>query len=83
MSGGHGEAVGENWCSGDTSFHDWLESRGRKLYLVLMIDDATSRAYGQMVGADSTGVNPRVLWGYLERWGRPVDFTRTRAACFG
>ena len=28
----------------DTSEHDWLEGRGPKLYLVAMIDDATSRA---------------------------------------
>ncbi len=66
----------------DTSFHDWLESRGPKLYLVLMIDDATSRAYGQMVGADSTEANLRVLWGYLERWGRPVDFYTDKSGLF-
>ena len=28
----------------DTSEHDWLEGRGPKLYLVAMIDDATSQA---------------------------------------
>jgi hypothetical protein len=66
----------------DTSFHDWLEGRGPKLYLVLMIDDATSRAYGQMVGADSTEENLRVLWGYLERWGRPVDFYTDKSGLF-
>src|SRR4051812_48754586 len=27
----------------DTSEHDWLEGRGEKLYLIAMIDDATSR----------------------------------------
>src|SRR3954451_14479874 len=27
----------------DTSEHDWLEGRGPKLYLISMIDDATSR----------------------------------------
>jgi hypothetical protein len=26
----------------DTSVHDWLEGRGERLYLVAMIDDATS-----------------------------------------
>src|SRR6266545_3045475 len=31
----------------DTSEHDWLEGRGERLYLVLMIDDATSRAIGR------------------------------------
>ena len=33
----HGELV--QW---DTSEHDWLEGRGEKLYLIAMIDDATS-----------------------------------------
>ena len=28
----------------DTSEHDWLEGRGEKIYLVVLIDDATSRA---------------------------------------
>ena len=27
----------------DTSEHDWLEGRGEKIYLISMIDDATSR----------------------------------------
>jgi transposase len=66
----------------DTSFHDWLEGRGPKLHLVLMIDDATSRAYGQLVGADSTEENLRVLWGYLERWGRPVEFYTDKSGLF-
>ena len=54
--------------------HDWLEGRGPRLYLVAMIDDASSQAYGRFVEADSTEENLRVLWGYLERWGRPVEF---------
>ena len=29
----------------DTSVHDWLAGRGEKLYLVAMIDDATSRLF--------------------------------------
>jgi hypothetical protein len=29
----------------DTSEHDWLEGRGEKLYLIAMIDDATSRLF--------------------------------------
>jgi hypothetical protein len=31
----------------DSSVHDWLEGRGKKLCLIAMIDDATSRAAGQ------------------------------------
>ena len=58
----------------DTSQHDWLEGRGPRLYLVAMVDDATSRAYARFVTQDSTEENLRVLWGYLERWGRPREF---------
>ncbi|MGH9352590.1 MAG: helix-turn-helix domain-containing protein, partial [Terriglobia bacterium] len=30
----------------DTAEHEWLEGRGEKLYLIAMIDDATSRLMG-------------------------------------
>src|ERR1035438_250478 len=38
----------------DTSEHDWLEGRGEKLYLIAMIDDATSRLFARFVRHDST-----------------------------
>lgn len=66
----------------DTSEHDWLEGRGPKLYLVAMIDDATSQAYARFVEHDSTEENRRVLWGYLERWGRPVAFYTDKGSLF-
>jgi hypothetical protein len=66
----------------DTSVHDWLEGRGPRLYLVAMIDDATSQAYGCFVGQDSTEENLRVLWGYLERWGRPLEFYTDKSSLF-
>jgi transposase len=66
----------------DTSEHDWLEGRGPKLYLVAMIDDASSRAYARFVSHDSTEENLRVLWGYLERWGRPVAFYTDKSSLF-
>jgi transposase len=66
----------------DTSVHDWLEGRGPRLHLVAMIDDATSRAYGSFVGEDSTEENLRVLWGYLEHWGRPVEFYTDKSSLF-
>jgi transposase len=66
----------------DTSVHEWLEGRGPRLYLVAMIDDATSQAYARFVGADSTEENLRVLWGYLERWGRPVQFYTDKSSLF-
>ena len=66
----------------DTSVHDWLEGRGPRLYLVAMIDDATSQAYARFVEQDNTEENLRVLWGYLERWGRPVEFYTDKSSLF-
>jgi transposase len=67
----------------DTSDHDWLEGRGtEKLYLISMIDDATSRAYGRFVRSDSTEENMRVLWGYVELYGLPMAFYTDKASLF-
>jgi len=66
----------------DTSVHDWLEGRGPRLYLVAMIDDASSQAYARFAEQDSTEENLRVLWGYLERWGRPVEFYTDQSSLF-
>ena len=66
----------------DTSDHDWLEGRGERLYLIAMIDDATSRLWGRFVSSDSTEQNLRVLWSYLERWGRPGAFYTDKASLF-
>jgi hypothetical protein len=46
----------------DTSEHDWLEGRGEKLYLIAMIDDATSRLFACFVRHDSTEENMKLLW---------------------
>jgi DNA-binding Lrp family transcriptional regulator len=51
----------------DTSEHDWLEGRGPKLYLLAMIDDATSRALARFAAQDTTQENFRLLASYLER----------------
>jgi len=56
----------------DTSDHDWLEGRGPRLYLVAMIDDATSRLWARFVESDSTAENLRTLRGWLELYGRPL-----------
>jgi transposase len=67
----------------DTSEHDWLEGRGsEKLYLISMIDDATSRLYGRFVRSDSTEENMRVLWGYVELYGLPLAFYTDQASLF-
>ena len=46
----------------DTSEHDWLEGRGEKLYLIHMIDDASSELTARFVRHDSTEENMRMLW---------------------
>lgn len=66
----------------DTSEHDWLEGRGEKLYLIAMIDDATSRAVARFVGHDSTEENFRLLRTYLETQGRPLAFYTDKASLF-
>src|SRR3954447_3724373 len=66
----------------DTSEHDWLEGRGEKLYLISMIDDATSQLLAQFVRSDSTEENMRLLGRYLENNGRPVAFYTDKASLF-
>jgi hypothetical protein len=66
----------------DTSDHDWLEGRGEKLYLIAMIDDATSRLFARFVHHDSTDENMKLLWSYLEKFGRPLTFYTDKASLF-
>jgi hypothetical protein len=66
----------------DTSEHGWLEERGEKLYLISMIDDATSRLHARFVLHDSTEENMRLLWSYVERYGRPISYYTDKAGLF-
>jgi len=66
----------------DSSVHDWLEGRGPKLYLLAMIDDATSRVGARFAGQDTTEENFRLLGNYLQQWGRPVDFYTDKHSLF-
>jgi transposase len=66
----------------DTSEHDWLEGRGEKLYLIAMIDDATSELTARFARHDTTEENMRLLWSYLENNGRPVAFYTDKAGLF-
>ena len=67
----------------DTSDHDWLEGRGETVHhLVRMIDDATSRSWGRFVQRDGTRENMGVLWGYVKRFGRAVDYYTDRESMF-
>jgi transposase len=66
----------------DTSEHAWLEDRGPKLYLIHMIDDASSRLHARFVLHDSTEENMRLVWSYVERHGRPVSYYTDKAGLF-
>jgi hypothetical protein len=66
----------------DTSDHDWLEGRGPRLYLVAMIDDATSRLWGRFVETDSTAENLWTLRGWLELYGRPLALYTDKNSIF-
>jgi transposase-like protein len=66
----------------DTSEHDWLEGRGEQLYLIAMIDDATSRLFARFVRHDSSEENMKLLWSYLEKFGRPLSFYTDKVSLF-
>jgi hypothetical protein len=67
----------------DTSVHAWLEERGpEKMYLIALIDDATSTLFGRFAPSDSTEHHLRVLWAYVERYGRPQSVYTDRAGLF-
>jgi transposase len=67
----------------DTSTHAWLEERGPgRMYLIALIDDATSRLFARFVPADSTEQNMRVLGAYVERYGRPQAVYTDKASVF-
>jgi transposase len=66
----------------DSSEHNWLEGRGEKLYLISMIDDATSHLTARFVGHDSTEENLEQLRRYVERQGRPVAVYTDQASLF-
>jgi len=66
----------------DTSVHEWLEGRGERLYLIAMIDDATSRVFARFARHDTAEENMRVAWAYLERFGRPLAFYTDKAGMF-
>jgi hypothetical protein len=71
----------------DTSEHAWLEGRGveaqgQTLYLISMLDDATSRLHARFVLHDSTAENMRLVWSYIKLHGRPLNFYTDQAGLF-
>jgi hypothetical protein len=67
----------------DTSVHAWLEDRGPgKMYLIALIDDASSTLFARFVSADSSEQHRRVLRAYVERYGRPQAVYTDKASLF-
>lgn len=67
----------------DTSVHAWLEERGpAQMLLIAGIDDATNTLFARFVASDSAEQHMRVLWAYLERYGRPQALYTDRASIF-
>lgn len=66
----------------DTPEHGWLEGRGPRMYLIAMLDDATSRGLARFAAQDSTAENMRLLWSWVERHGRFLDAYTDRAGLF-
>ena len=66
----------------DTSTHDWLEGRGKQLYLIAMLDDATSDATARFVDHDSTEENLRMIGRYVKANGRPLAVYTDKASLF-
>jgi transposase len=67
----------------DTSVHAWLEDRGPgKMYLIALIDDASSKLFGRFVPADSSEQHRRVLRAYMECYGRPLAVYTDKASLF-
>ena len=52
------------------------------MYLIAMIDDATSRLLARFVQHDSTEENLKLLGSYVEKFGRPVAFYTDKASLF-
>jgi hypothetical protein len=47
-----------------------------------MIDDATSRLFARFVQHDTTEENMKLLWSYIEKFGRPLAFYTDKASIF-
>ena len=54
----------------DGSHHDWLEGRGEKMVLVVMIDDATSKVMARFYPAETTEAYMDLLGRHLRKHGR-------------
>ena len=55
----------------DGSHHDWLEGRGPKCVLMVLIDDATSRTFAHFYAAETTEAAFHALGRWIKRHGLP------------
>jgi len=55
----------------DGSHHDWLEGRGPKCVLMVLIDDATSRTFARFYAAETTEAAFHALGRWIKRHGLP------------
>ena len=66
----------------DGSHHDWLEGRGPQMVLLVMIDDATSRAVARFYPAETTEGYMDLLKRYIHRHGRMGSLYTDRDSIF-
>jgi len=66
----------------DGSLHDWLEGRGPWMVLLVMIDDATSKAVARFSPAETTEGYLDLLERYLRKHGRMAAMYTDRHSIF-
>ncbi len=66
----------------DGSIHDWLEGRGPRITLLVLIDDATSKVVARFYPAETTDGYFRLLRRYLRKHGRMLAIYADRNSIF-
>ena len=66
----------------DGSPHDWLEGRGPRMDLLVMIDDATSKVVARFYPGETTEGYMDLTKRYLRKHGRPVALYTDRNSIF-
>ena len=56
----------------DGSEHDWLEGRGPRVVLMVIIDDATNTTLARFYPAEDTAAAYDIFERYVRRYGLPV-----------
>ena len=66
----------------DGSIHDWLEGRGPRMTLLVMIDDATSKVVARFYRAETTDGYFKLLKRYIRKHGRMIAIYADRHSIF-